>query len=233
VATLLKHPARIREIVEAIRAAVPREIPVSAKLRLGWDSIDSIHENAEMAAEGGASWLTIHARTRLQGYAPPIFWKPIGLVRERLGLPIVANGDIWTLEGFRRCRDETGCRHFMLGRGALANPLLPMQIARELKIVSEGQAVETNPSFDWLPPLKRFVELMHLCREKKPGQTVRRLKQWLNIASHYGDFQAFDAIKRAASTEELFAILASSSSKTPDLESTATLEECDLIGIGA
>jgi len=54
-ATLLKYPHRIREIVRAIRDALPAEVPVSAKLRLGWDCVDSIHENAEMAAEGGAA----------------------------------------------------------------------------------------------------------------------------------------------------------------------------------
>ena len=68
-ATLLRYPCRIREIVSAIRAAVPRHVPISAKMRLGWDCVDSIFENAEMAAEGGASWLTIHGRTRTQGYA--------------------------------------------------------------------------------------------------------------------------------------------------------------------
>ena len=71
-ATLLRSPERIREIVTAVRAAVPPHVPVSAKLRLGWDSLDPIHENAEMAAEGGASWLTIHARTRVQGYEPRV-----------------------------------------------------------------------------------------------------------------------------------------------------------------
>ena len=97
-ATLLKYPKRLREIVAAIRDAVPAEIPVSAKLRLGWDSIDAIDENAEMAAEGGANWITIHGRTRVAGYAPPAYWEPIGRVRKRLNIPVVANGDIWTIE---------------------------------------------------------------------------------------------------------------------------------------
>ena len=84
---LLQHPKRIREIVAAMRSALPAEIPVSAKLRLGWDSIESIDANAEMAAEGGAAWLTIHARTRTQGYAPPVYWSPIGRVREWSSFP--------------------------------------------------------------------------------------------------------------------------------------------------
>jgi tRNA-dihydrouridine synthase C len=135
-ATLLKHPSRIREVVKAIRDALPPSIPVSAKLRLGWDNIDAIHENADMAAEGGANWLTIHARTRVQGYQPPVYWQPIGIVRERLGIPVIANGDIWTVDDLRRCREETGCIHYMLGRGSLADPYLSHAAARELGISS-------------------------------------------------------------------------------------------------
>jgi tRNA-dihydrouridine synthase C len=131
-ATLLKYPSRLRDIVWAVRNAVPRHLPVSAKMRLGWDATDPIDENAAMAAEGGASWITIHGRTRVAGYAPPIHWEPIGRVRERLGIPVVANGDIWTIDDFRRCRDTTGCEHFMLGRGALADPRLPHRVATEL-----------------------------------------------------------------------------------------------------
>lgn len=207
-ATLLQYPKRIREIVGAVRAALPREVPVSAKLRLGWDSIDSIDENAEMAAEGGAAWLTIHGRTRFAGYAPPIYWAPIGRVRERLGIPVVANGDIWTVEGFRRCRDETGCRHFMLGRGALANPRLPRQVAVELGIASPMETDDDHP-FDWLAPLQRLVDWTRGFPEHRPEQLVRRLKQWLKLAATFGAFRRFDSIKRAGGVEELFAILRS------------------------
>src|SRR5207237_5465230 len=122
----------IRAIVAAVRAAVPEQVPVSAKLRLGWDDIHAIHVNADRAAEGGASWITIHARTKCQGYRPPAYWKPIGEVRSRLPIPVVANGEIWTLDDLRRCRDETGCQHFMLGRGAVADPALARAAAREL-----------------------------------------------------------------------------------------------------
>ena len=131
-ATLLKFPCRIRDIVEAVRRAVPPELAVSAKFRLGWDTVDPIHENAERAAEGGASWLTIHGRTRAQGYAPPAYWEPIGEVKRRMAIPVVANGDIWSREDFLRCRDITGAEHFMIGRGALADPTLPGAIATEL-----------------------------------------------------------------------------------------------------
>lgn len=205
-AALLRHPKRIREIVAAIRAAVPAAVPVSAKLRLGWDGIDAIDENAAMAAEGGAAWLTIHGRTRVAGYAPPVFWAPIGRVRERLGLPVVANGDIWTLDGFRRCREETGCVHFMLGRGALADPRLAHQVASELGLAPAPDA-ELGP-FDWSPPLRALVEwTARFHDDARPEKTLCRLKQWLKTAATVGTFARFDAVKRAASVEELFAAL--------------------------
>lgn len=207
-ATLLKYPKRIREIVAAIRDAVPPEVPVSAKLRLGWDSEEAIFENAAMAAEGGAAWLTIHGRTREQGYRPPARWRPIGMVRERLGIPVVANGDLWSVEDFRRCREETGCAHFMLGRGALANPRLSHQIAGELGLISPARAAAPRAALDWRPYLQRLVQQTTLFQEGPSRQMVGRLKQWLKIAGLYGDFAAFAAIKEAQSVEELFARLA-------------------------
>ena len=202
-ATLLKYPKRIREIVSAVRAAVPSELPVSAKLRLGWDTLDAIDENAEMAAEGGAAWITIHGRTREAGYAPPIYWSPIGRVRERLSIPVVANGDIWTVDDFQRCRDATGCRHFMLGRGALANPLLARQVAAELGIQTEAPETE----FAWPVLLQKLVDSSIALELGSPGRILRRLKQWLSLAARYGTFAQFDEVKRSESLEDLFAAL--------------------------
>lgn len=207
-ASLLNYPRRIREIVRAMRDAVPSHIPVSAKLRLGWDSQDVVIENAEMAAEGGADWVTIHGRTRVQGYKPPVYWGPIGAVRERLDVPVVANGDIWSLDDLRRCREETGCDHFMLGRGALADPRFPARAARELGISSREPVCDFGLPFDWLPPLRRLVVLTERHSPGASKVVLCRLKQWLKIASLHGEFQWFDRIKRAESAEELFETLA-------------------------
>ncbi|MGV3615610.1 MAG: tRNA dihydrouridine synthase [Fimbriimonas sp.] len=198
-ASLLQFPCRIRDVVSAVRAAVPLEIPVSAKLRLGWDSIDAIHENAAMAAEGGANWLTIHARTRAQGYQPPVYWPQIGKVQAALGIPVIANGDIWTVDDFLRCREETGCRHFMIGRGALANPALPYQIAKELGI-GTGHAPET----DWIRLFRRFVEYLGGEGDRADHRCLARLKQWMQIAHRFGDFPYFQELKQAATLEEFF-----------------------------
>jgi tRNA-dihydrouridine synthase C len=202
-ASLLHYPKRIGDIVRAVRDAVPVEVPVSAKLRLGWDSIESIHENAASAAEAGAAWLTIHARTRVQGYTPPVYWQPIGRVRQELDIPVVANGDIWTIDDFRQCQEETGCIHFMMGRGALANPHLPFTIAADLGIGREIPKGEV----DWVQLLRSLGDYTAFYEGLVPQRTVMRLKQWLKIASNFGDFPYFDQVKKALTVEEFFSLL--------------------------
>ncbi len=209
-ASLLKHPCRIREIVAAVRSVVPTDIPVSAKLRLGWDSIENIHENATMAAEGGASWITIHGRTRAQGYAPPVFWKPMAQVRRDLGLPVIANGDIWTFEDFLRCREESECTHFMIGRGALADPMLPARIARELGIFS-GDSIEEP----WSHRFRHLAELMDGFDPSRTRVTLMRLKQWMKMAQRHGNFTHFDELKVLQTLEEFLDRLAAFESEPP------------------
>ncbi len=207
-ASLLKDPPRVRAVVRAVRAAVPTDIPVSAKMRLGWDRTDTIFDTSAMAAEGGASWITIHARTRMQCYAPPVNWELIGWVRERLRLPVVANGDIHSLADFRRCRDATGCIHFMLGRGAVADPGLAARVAVALSpspLVGVGFGVR-GTEIDWPTLLPQLIAHTPAC-DRTPAGTLKRLKQWLRVASACGTFTHFDRIKRTTSVDELLSVV--------------------------
>jgi tRNA-dihydrouridine synthase C len=203
-ATLLKYPERIKAIVAAVRSAVPNHLPVSAKLRLGWDDPSAIITNAEMAAEGGASWITIHGRTRMQGYTPPAYWRPIGDVRKALSIPVVANGEIWSLDDLKRCIDQSGCMHFMLGRGVLAQPRLVLDCARYLGLPHEGYS--DIHLYSWPNLLQRLVD-----RAVEHGESERRIlsrvKQWLNYAHKHGSYQNFQQMKRVSSTTELYAAL--------------------------
>lgn len=214
-AALLRNPPRVRAVVAAVRAAVPRDVPVSAKVRLGWDTIDTIDEVAEMAAEGGAAWLTIHGRTRAAGYAPPAYWQPIGRVRQRLRLPVVANGDIWTVADLRRCREETGCRHFMLGRGALADPRLPRRVAVELGLAPPLPADEEAHPVDWAEELRRLVAWVGRFPGASSQGTVRRLKQWLSLAARHGGFAGFEAVKRTETVDALLAVVGAAREESP------------------
>jgi tRNA-dihydrouridine synthase C len=207
-ATLLKYPERIKAVVAAVRAAVPRDIPVSAKLRLGWDDPQAIYLNAEMAVAGGASWITIHGRTKEQGYTPPAYWKPIGEVRRNVAVPVVANGEIWSLVELKRCQDESGCEHFMLGRGVLANPTLALDCANYLGIKSLGRS-----SVRWLSGVTRWRDLLaDLVLESRSAQesdrrTLARVKQWLSYAHKQRSIGWFDSVKRTRDTAELMASL--------------------------
>ncbi len=201
-ASLLRFPSRIEEVVRAVREATPPEVPVSAKLRLGWEEIDDIHETASRAVNGGASWITIHARTKKQGYQPPVFWPKIGDVRAEVGVPVIANGDIFSIDDFQRCRDETGCIHFMIGRGALARPKLAAMIAKEL-----GISAEASPDPDWKSEFRGFLACERALHGPSDKKALLRLKQWASIAHKHGQIEGFDRAKRAATVEEfLFAI---------------------------
>jgi tRNA-dihydrouridine synthase C len=182
---------------------VPKEISVSVKMRLGFDDPKAIYKNAEMALEGGASWITVHGRTKTQGYKPPAYWDAIGDLVRSLPIPVVANGEIWTMDDFRRCQEITGAKHFMLGRGALANPLLVQQVAEALGIKNQPQA---SHDLDWQTWLQRFSELA-LPLSTNPNYVVKRLKQWLRYADQRGTFQGFHALKTKSSLPEFMLAL--------------------------
>jgi tRNA-dihydrouridine synthase C len=198
-ASLLKQPKRIRTITEAVRRALPPEVPVSAKIRLGWDRADAVFEITDRAIEGGASWLTIHARTKIQAYLPPVNWEAIAKVRERVNVPVVANGDIWTPEDFKRCREITGCTHYMIGRGALANPMLPREIACEMGMDVNGGEVQTR-WFDWV---NQWLTYSAFYGYRVTKGTVCHLKEWLRIASDHGSLSNFDEIKKAKTIDDI------------------------------
>ena len=112
---------------------------------------------------------------------------------------------IWSLADFRRCREESGCLHYMLGRGALADPRLPHQIAEELGIREGVQPVPQ--SIDWPGSLQSLLTWMDRFQKGQPHRKLARLKQWLKFASLAGTFPLFDEIKRSQSVEELLNVL--------------------------
>lgn len=124
-ATLLKDPELIYRGAKAMREAVPSHLPVTVKVRLGWDSDDKQFEIADAVQQAGATELVVHGRTKEDGYkAERINWQAIGEIRKRLTIPVIANGEIWDYESAQACLKETGCNAVMIGRGALNVPNL-------------------------------------------------------------------------------------------------------------
>ena len=167
-AVLLDEPDLVHQVVAAVRAAVPAGIPVSAKMRLGNLDDALALDNARAVDAAGASWLTVHGRTKVQGYRPPAYWDRIGAVREAVSLPVIANGEIWTPEDAARCQRESGCDAIMLGRGAVSDPYL-------------ARAVRTGERAQWAQVRAQLETFMQtLVGTGKPAQEAGRVKQWLN-----------------------------------------------------
>lgn len=118
---LLKKPELISQIVKSVVAVSP--IPVTVKIRIGWDS-DSINavEVAKRIEAAGADALTVHGRTKVQMYAPPVDLDEIARVKNAVSIPVIGNGDITDGKSAKKMLDETGCDFLMVGRGALGNP---------------------------------------------------------------------------------------------------------------
>ena len=119
---LLDEPKVVHELVKAVRDAVPAHIPVSAKMRLGYMDRNFMLENAHAIEDAGAAWVTVHARTKADGYTPPAFWDQLQPIREALKINVIANGEIWNNADAKQCRLESGCEDLMIGRGAVTTP---------------------------------------------------------------------------------------------------------------
>ena len=177
-ASLLQDPAQIARVVESVRKAVPAHLPVSAKMRLGFNDRALMTECAHAMESGGACEIVVHARTKLDGYRPPAYWEEIPRIHEAVGVNVVANGEIWTVEEALRCREVSGCDDLMLGRGIVADPGLALAIRKALAQGTNTTAV----GIDWLvlvPQVQRFWHMV--CEDLEPRQRAGRLKQWLNL----------------------------------------------------
>ena len=196
-ATLLKDPELIYRGAKAMREAVPSHLPVTVKVRLGWDSGERRFEIADAVQQAGASELVVHGRTKEDGYrAEAINWQAIGEIRQRLRIPVVANGDIWDWQSAQACMSATGCDALMIGRGALNVPNLS-------RVVKYNEAPMAWP--DVVALLQKYTRL------EKQGDTglyhVARIKQWLGyLRKAYpqadGLFTDIRALKHSAAIAE-------------------------------
>ncbi|QOR37586.1 tRNA-dihydrouridine synthase family protein [Billgrantia diversa] len=209
-ASLLRDPRRVQAAVSAVYDAVGNQVPVTAKIRLGFSHRRLALDCAKAAEDGGASRLAVHARTRDEGYRPPAHWEWIGRIRRHLRIPIVANGDIWSLEDYWKARTLSGCRDVMLGRGALADPWLAPRIRHWL---ATGESLPATP---WQARAAILSEFAALQRITIPDRVVTSLiKQWLNHMRQRDAEAArrFQAIKRINELEALLAGLGSERSE--------------------
>lgn len=195
-ASLLKCTDRIFNIVKTVRDAVPQNIPVTAKIRLGFDDPSQCLDNAVAITEAGAAWLTVHCRTKTDGYRPPAYWEWIAKIKTVTTIPIIANGEIWTVDDFKKCKDTTDCTDFMIGRGALRNPYVFSEIKNlysdKISKFAETEATDKNKSLKLIPGFYEACVLF-----KSESFAIARTKQWLNQLSHNNEYikNIFDELK--------------------------------------
>ncbi|GGD55351.1 tRNA-dihydrouridine(16) synthase [Lacimicrobium alkaliphilum] len=127
-AVLLKQTQGLYDIVSEVRRAVDKKHKVTAKMRLGFEDKALAIDNAMALEAAGADLITVHARTKVEGYKPPAYWDWIARIREHVRIPVVANGEIWSAEDALACQQQSHCQDIMLGRGALALPNLAQVI---------------------------------------------------------------------------------------------------------
>lgn len=144
---LLKHPEKIKQIVEAVVKSVP--IPVTVKIRSGWDfnNINAV-EVAKICEEAGAKAIAIHARTRSQAYSGTADWNIIKQVKEAVKIPVIGNGDIKTCYDAKKMIDETGCDAVMIGRGVIGNPWLIKEVVDYLEKGIEPSEISLNKKLE-------------------------------------------------------------------------------------
>lgn len=170
---LLKNPEKVGEIIKAVVGAV--NVPVTVKIRSGWDqsSINAV-EIAKIAEANGASAITVHARTRAQGYAGKADWNIIKEVVNAVNIPVIGNGDVVSCYDAKKMLDETGCSAVMIGRGLLGNPWLIKECVEYLESGKLPEVIDYNEKIDMME-----YHLNKLCEDKTEKQAVLEIRNHL------------------------------------------------------
>jgi tRNA-dihydrouridine synthase C len=169
--SLLKTPELLFSIAKSMVDAV--SIPVTAKLRAGFSDTSLFRENLLAAQEAGVAFLTLHPRTKEDGYGPPARWELIAEAKQLLTIPVIGNGDILRVEDLLRMREQTNCDGIMIGRGAIANPWIFQEIKahfnHEIYLKASG--------------LKQYLNaFLNACPEDMSVRTkVNKLKQLMSF----------------------------------------------------
>jgi len=191
-ASVLRTPTLVGDIVSAVRQRVPPNVPVTAKIRLGFDHDQDFEQIINELKRGEPTEITIHARTKAQGYRPPAHWHKIKEAAQMTDIPIVANGEIWSVEDARACLSASSSNTLMLARGALMRPDLGRLIKQNLS--SQAETPLSWPEIGEL--LLQYFKDQSAYYDAK--YTPSPVKQWLVYLKHYHGPAAllFEQIKK-------------------------------------
>lgn len=197
-AILLQEPETLYKIVKAVRDAVPGDQPVSAKMRLGYATADLALDCAHAIESAGANMITVHARTKMEGYKPPAHWHIIDDMRRHISIPVTANGDIWSRPDAENCRRVSGCDDIMIGRGALCLPNLASVIKVNAAPMPWKEACD--------------ILILYACFSRpsqQRGYLPSRIKQWFSyLKRHYQQAHIlFEKIKRLRQLDDIITLI--------------------------
>jgi nifR3 family TIM-barrel protein len=204
-AAMLKDPLNTRRVFESVVAAI-KKIPVTIKMRLGFEdpSGDEAVEIARIAEASGISAITVHGRTRAQGYTGKANWDAIGRVKRAVKIPVLGNGDVLTADHARELQNRSGCDGVMIGRGALGNPWLFGQIHDRL-FNNREPAQPTRE--DRIAAVLEHMELeVQFLGEQKAVHHMRRIGSWY-IAGVTNAAQWRDKLVRSRTIAEVRGIM--------------------------
>lgn len=203
-AVLLDEPERLFRIAEHVRAALPQHTPLTAKMRLGFNTTDTALDCARALAQGGAQQLVVHARTKAQGYKPPAHWEWIAKIQDVVAVPVLANGDIWSVADWRRCREVSGVQSVMIGRGLVTQP----DLARQIHAAQRGEVYQPLTWSGLWPLIQEFWQRVRATIS--PRHAPGRLKQWLGLLMRqYPEAQQlFNQIRRESDPRVVDQLLA-------------------------
>jgi tRNA-dihydrouridine synthase C len=166
--SLLKEPTLLYTIAKTVVQST--DVPVTIKMRSGFEDTSLLKENLLAAQESGIRFLTLHPRTKVDGYGPPAKWELIAFAKSILKIPVVGNGDILTAQDAHRMLRETGCDALMIGRGSAMNPFLFHEIKASFTTIPYLSSWEVLQQF-----IHRFVS--ELSPESPPKNRIGKLKQ--------------------------------------------------------
>jgi len=200
-AALMKNPELARKIVEETVRAVAGEVPVSVKMRAGWDDSNrNAVELARICEQAGAAWLTVHGRLRAQMYAPPVDLDIIREVKQAVRIPVIGNGDVIDGPSARAMLERTGCDAVMVGRGAMGRPWVFAQTAAYLR---DGTQLPEPPIEERLGTMLRHVRL--LCGYK--GERIGMMEARKHAAWYLRGLRGGAVLRRAVVSIESIAEL--------------------------
>ena len=199
--SLLKDPKRAYDIVSSVVKSV--SVPVTVKIRSGWDSVNAV-EIAKVLESAGAASITVHPRTRSQGYSGCADWSIIKAVKESVSIPVIGNGDILSCYDAKRMIDETGCDAVMIGRGAIGNPWIIRNCVDYLSKSILPSPISLNERINMI---KKHIDYMLLYKPVKVVVLEMRMHISKYLKGIPGSSNINVLINKATSIDEINSIL--------------------------